>query len=75
MTSMADAIAAKREAQRRLGQLTGLRGVGITWDGEGNLNVLVNVDSATLPEVRQRLSDSIMGVPVRVEAVGPIKAE
>lgn len=72
---MDEALAAKREAQRRLADMPGLRGVGIGWDSDGNPNVLVNVDSATLRHVRTRLSESILGVPVRVEAVGPIKAE
>jgi hypothetical protein len=75
MVGMADALAAKREAQRLLGNVSGLRGVGVGWGRDGRPNVLVNVDSRAMGEVRRRLTDSILGVPVRVEAVGPIKAE
>jgi len=75
MSSMAEALAAKREAQRRLVGVAGLRGIGIGWDNNGNPNVLVNVDRTTLNEVRDLLAGSILGVPVRIETVGPIKAE
>jgi len=75
MNSMADALAAKREAQRRLADVSGLRGIGITWDTNGEPNVLVNVDLTEFNEVRNRLAGSILGVPVRIETVGPIKAE
>jgi hypothetical protein len=75
MSNMADALAAKREAQRRLSDVSGLRGIGIGWDDDGQPNVLVNVDLKELDEVRNRLANSILGVPVRIETVGPIKAE
>ena len=75
MSSMAEALAAKREAQRRLADMSGLRGIGITWDSNGEPNVLVNVERNTINEVRNRLTNTILGVPVHIETVGPIKAE
>jgi hypothetical protein len=66
-----------RRAQAVLGARLGcppwLRGIGIMADGHGSCFLKVNVQALT-EEVRTALPDEINGVPIRVEAVGTLRA-
>lgn len=72
-TPMERASAAKATLKAQLGRPEWLRGIGIAADPEGSLYVKVNVAVLTA-EAQAAVPESIDGVPVRLEAVGDIKA-
>ncbi|MGH7004465.1 MAG: hypothetical protein ACREIP_11005 [Alphaproteobacteria bacterium] len=69
--SLEQARAAKAKAKRQLAGNAAVVGIGLT---RLNGEYAVKVNLAAAPADRPSLPDSIDGVPVRCEVVGPIKA-
>lgn len=70
VASLDQARAAKSGAKRRLARHGRIVGIGLTRVGEG---FGLKVNFATAPRASESLPDSIDGVPVQVEVVGPVR--
>lgn len=75
MTKMKDALQAKKRMLEIIKGVSGIKGVGITWDDNGEPCVQVNIDPALKKSVRNRIPSHIEDVKVKIEIVENIRLE
>jgi hypothetical protein len=75
MANMQAAIHAKEMTKEILKGLSGINGIGITWDEQGKPCVKVNIDYEMSTESRKKIPSLVDGVPVVVEEIGNIQTE
>ena len=72
---MKAAFHAKEKIREILKGLSGINGIGITWDNDGHPCIRVNVDFEIKEADRLKIPSLVEGVPVLVEETGPIDME
>jgi hypothetical protein len=72
---MEDALTAKKRVQEILRGVSGIKGIGITWDDDGQPCVRVNVDETIELKNRKKIPSEINEIKVKIEAIDNIKLE
>jgi len=75
MATMKRALEAKEKVREILKDLSGINGIGVTWDDNGQPCVRVNVDFEIKESDRQKIPSRIEEVPVLVEVTGHAQME
>lgn len=75
MVTMKEALSAKQEMKEILKGVSGITGIGITWDEKGQPCVRVNIDVSISRHDRNKIPSEVGGVPVCVETVSGIQME
>ncbi len=75
MTTMKDAIRAKKKIQKITKAVSGIKGVGITWDDNREPCVQVNIDPAIEKSDRNKIPSHIEDVKVKIEIIENIRLE
>lgn len=73
MTSVLDAERAQKQLRARFGRLEGVRGIGVTWNENGDAHVRVNVDGRKRESVSKVIPSEVDGVAVELRSVGALK--
>lgn len=73
MATMEDALQAKEETKKILKGLSGISGIGLTWDKEGEPCVRVNIDYEISDESRKKIPAFVQGVPILTEEIGKVR--
>jgi hypothetical protein len=66
---------AKIHAKQFLAGLTGVAGIGISWDDQGDPCLRVNISADAPKETRERIPNMFEGMAVQVRTVGLIGTE
>jgi hypothetical protein len=69
------AIDAKRKIKKILSGVSGISGIGLTWDADGTPCVKVNVNSSIEKLDRNKIPSRIDNVKVRIETIDNISRE
>jgi hypothetical protein len=69
MASIAQAERAQKQIRAKFGRIRGVRGIGVTWDDEGNARIRVNVDGDMSEAVRARIPSELDGVAIELRVV------
>jgi uncharacterized alkaline shock family protein YloU len=72
---MEDALSAKKKIKEILSDVSGIKGIGITWDDDGQLCVRVNVYETIKLENRKKIPFKINEIKVKIEEIGDIHLE
>lgn len=72
---MTDVFQAKEKVKNMLREVPGIKGIGITWDDDGQPCVLVNVEFGIIEANRHKIPDKINGIPILVSEVSNIHLE
>ncbi len=73
MASIAEAERAQKRMRKQYGRLEGVRGVGLTWDENGDAHIRVNVDSNFREKICGLIPSDFDGVAVELRSVRDLK--
>jgi hypothetical protein len=73
MASIVDAERAKERVRERFGRLQGVRGIGVTWDENGDAWIRVNVDRHLRDVICKHIPPEFDGVAIELRSVHDFK--
>lgn len=73
MATMKEALRAKEQTKELVRDVPGISGVGIAWDERGEPCIRVNVEQSMSDVTRRQIPAQVNAVPIKIEAVGPIR--
>ena len=74
MTTIAEAERVQVRFRQEFGRIPGVRGIGVTWNDEGEAHIRVNIDSEASPGVEKIVPSVFEGVAIEVRHVRNMRA-
>jgi hypothetical protein len=74
MSSITDAERVQKIVRERFGRLSGVHGVGVTWDENGVARVRVNVESRMREVMRDLIPATLDGVLIELRSISEFKS-